>query len=128
MGFYDELAAMAKDLLKPDAAGGLGQGVVVLSRTTQGVPDANQPWLPVTPTVATETLLAAVSGAEKYADGVTILDTDLKIIAAIPALDWRMATGVVLGLTIDGRAVTILRVRVIPDAGTPAAVEFLARR
>ena len=128
MGFYSELAAMAKDLLKPDAAGGLGQGVVVLSRTTQGSPDVDQPWLPVTPTIATETLLAAVSGAEKYADGVTILDTDLKIIAAIPALDWRMATGVVLGLTIDGRAVTILRVRVIPDAGTPAAVEFLARR
>jgi hypothetical protein len=126
MAFYDDMAAMAAELLAPEAEGGLGQGTVVLVRTTPGTPDPAQPWLAVSPTVVTETLRAAVSGAAKYADGVTILATDLRIVAAVPTMDWRMGSDV-LSLTIDGRQATIIQARGIPEAGTPAAIEFIAR-
>ena len=133
MGFYEEMQAMARELLAPDAAGGLGQGTVVLIRTTPGTPNPSEPWVPVTPTTQSETLRAAVSGAlpsgqqaQEFADGVTILSTDVKVIAAIPAMEWRMGAGV-LSLTIDGRPATIVRARGIPEAGTAAAVEYIAR-
>lgn len=136
MAFYAEMAAMAADLLKPDAQGGLGQGEIVLIRSTPGTVDEGAPWEPVEPTTEQETLRAAASGAlpsgsqaEEYGDGVTILSTDIKVIAAVPAMDWRMTgdDGSVLSMTIDGRPMTIVRVRGIPEAGTTAAVEFIAR-
>jgi hypothetical protein len=126
MSFYDDIAAMAAELLAPEADGGLGQGSVVLIRTTPGTPDPEEPWVAVVPTTETETLRAVVSGAAKFADGVTILATDLRIVAAVPVMDWRMGSDV-LSLTIDGRPATIVRARGIPAAGTPAAIEFIAR-
>lgn len=127
-GFYEAMQAMARDLLKPDTQGGLGQGVVMLTRKTAGVVDPEQPWVAVAPTTTTEQLKAAVSGVgAKYVDGVTVLATDLRIVAAVPAMEWRMASGDVLAMTIDGRPATIVRVRGIPEAGTPAAIEFIAR-
>lgn len=129
MGFYSDLAAMVQDLLAPDAAGGLGQGTVVLTRRTPGSNFPARPWMPVYPDEESETLRAAVSGAQGYADGVTVLATDLRIIAAVPSLNWRPGgeDEGVLSLSVDGRQVTIIRVRGIPEAGEPAAVEFIAR-
>lgn len=136
MPFYSEMAGMARDLLKPDEQGGLGQGEIVLIRTKPGAVDENEPWKPVEPTVAQETLSAAASGAlpsgqqsVEYGDGVTILSTDIKVIAAVPVLDWRMtsADGSVLSMTIDGRPMTVVRVRGVPEAGTTSAVEFIVR-
>ena len=124
---------MARELLAPDVDGGLGQGSVALVRTTPGTRNPDQSWLPVVPTVESETLRAVVSGAlpsgqqaQEYGDGVTVLSTDLKVLAAAPAMGWRLGEGV-LSLTIDGRPATIIRVRGIPEAGTAAAVEFIAR-
>ena len=53
MPFYDDMAQVARDLLAPDTAGGLGQGAITLVRTTPGTPDPSQPWVPVTPGWAT---------------------------------------------------------------------------
>lgn len=130
MAFYQEMQDMVKDLLKPDTEGGLGQVTAVLVRTTPGAVDPAHPEVEVPPTVKKETLLAAASGPVKYADGVTILSTDYKVVAAIPALDWRMPLApsrVSLHLELDGRKVSIVSVRGIPAIGTPAAVEFIAR-
>lgn len=129
MGFYDELAAMAADLLKPDAAGGLGQGAVVLVRVTPGAVNPAEPWVPVAPTTATETLRAAVRGVSKELvgaegeNGVVIVATDLQVIAAVPVLAYQPGDRI----TIDGAAVNILRVDNIPAAGTRAAIRFIVR-
>lgn len=103
------------------------QGEVVLARTMPGEPDPERPWVEVPPVEQTEVLRAVVSGAQEYADGQTVLETDLRIVAAVPALDWRPGNDAVLSLTIDERPLTIVRARGIPEAGTATAVEFIAR-
>jgi hypothetical protein len=50
MPFYEDMQQVARDLLAPDTAGGLGQGAITIVRTTPGTPDPAQPWVPVTPT------------------------------------------------------------------------------
>lgn len=47
MAFYGEMAAMAADLLKPDSAGGLGQGAITIVRQSPDVPDPLRPYDPV---------------------------------------------------------------------------------
>ena len=136
MSFYEEMKAMATELLQQDAAGGLGQGEIILTRSIPGMPDPAQPWLPVTPSVTSETLSAAAFGAlpsgdqaVEFGDGVTILSTDIKVISAVPAMDWRMTgdDGAVLSVTIDARPMTVVKARGIPEAGVTCAVEFILR-
>jgi len=124
MSFYDEMALVTAELLSPSV---LGQGVVVLARTTSGVPTPETPWLAVAPVVLTETLKAAVSGAGKYADGVTILATDLRVVAAIPVIDWRMNSDVTMTISVDGKTLQVLQTKGLPAAGTPSAIEIMAR-
>lgn len=45
MGFYEDMAQTARDLLAPTDAGGLGQGTIALVRYVPGAPSAN-PWDP----------------------------------------------------------------------------------
>lgn len=130
MPFYDDMQAMVRDLLRPDTLGGLGQLTIVLTRTTPGVVDPNQDWEPVAPTTVSEQLLASASGAQAYADGDTVLKTDLRIVSAVPVMNWRppvAGEAARLSLTMDGRPVTIVRVKGIPPSGVPTAVEFIAR-
>lgn len=131
MAFYQEMQDMVKDLLKPDTEGGLGQVTAVLVRVTPGAVDPARPECEVASDVQRETLRAAVSGPGKYADGVTILTTDIKVVCAVPErIDWRLPEApsrVALYLELDSRRVTIISVKGIPAIGTPAAVEFIAR-
>lgn len=131
MAFYAEMQAMVADLLRPDTAGGLGQGDIWLHRSLPGIPDPETPWVELQPTVLREQLHGAISGAEKYADGKTILATDLRLVAAVPSLvDWRFPVGgdsAALQVTVDGRSYTVVSVTTIPSAGTPAAVAFFLR-
>ena len=136
MPFYDEMQQMVKDLLAPDSQGGLGQSdpnsqlKVVLTRTTPGVLDPERDWVEALPQVVSETLLAAVTGAEEYADGSLVLATDRRVVAGVPTMNWKLPVGddaATLSLTIDGQRVSIIRVRGIPSAGTPAAIELIAR-
>jgi len=107
----------------------LGQGNVILTRITPGSQVPGMTWVASDPVSALETLRAAVSGASEYADGVTVLATDLRIVAAVPALNWAMGgdDGGILSLSIDGKPVTIIRVRGLPAAGTATAIEIIAR-
>lgn len=84
-GFYSDLAAMTRDLLQPDSAGGLGQGPVTLTRTTPGVPDPAKPWLPVTPTITTATANQIGTGKNEYRAGETIVGVDVALMIEPPA-------------------------------------------
>lgn len=130
MAFYQEMQDMVRDLLKPDTAGGLGQVTAVLVRTIPGAVDPNAPEIEVASTVLKETLRAAVSGAGKYADGVTILASDFRVVAAVPTMNWQWPVSpsrAVLSLELDGQTYRVVSVKGIPAIGTPAAVEFIAR-
>lgn len=131
MAFWADMQAMVSDLLRPDTEGGLGQVTIELTRTVPGVVDPDRDWEAVPPTsVETEQLLAAASGADEYADGTTVLKTDLRIVSAVPTINWRMPVegeAARLSLTLDGRPVEIIRVRGMPPVGVPVAVEFIAR-
>lgn len=131
MAFWLEMQAMVSDLLRPDTDGGLGQVTIELTRTVPGVVAPDRDWEAVPPaSIETEQLLAAASGADEYADGTTVLKTDLRIVSAVPTIDWRMPVAgesARLSLTLDGRPVEIVRVRGMPPVGVPVAVEFIAR-
>ena len=121
------MAAMARDLLKPAAQGGFGQGVVVLKRIVSGEPDPNNPWGNST-TETIETLDAAVRGVDSQMVGTTmgstvLMASDLVVIAAVPKMQVESGDT----LTIDGRNVKILSVQPIPAAGTMSAIKFFVR-
>ena len=128
MAFYAEMAAMARDLLKPDTAGGLGQGTIVLSHKAEGAANPAEPWTPVAPIVATEQLRGAVRGIDRElvgteAGGTVLLSTDRHAICEVPTIPCEPGDV----LTVDGIAMHILIVEKIPAAGTTAAVRFILR-
>lgn len=126
--FYEELRDFANEILAPTSDGGLGQGVITLTRTTPGVPDEDEPWVPVEPTEQSETLDGAVSGVDSRlvgteAGSAVIRASDRQCIATVPSTGYQAGDV----LSIDGQAVNILSVTKIPAAGTTAAVKFLIR-
>ena len=84
MPFYADMAQVARDLLAPDTAGGLGQGKITLVRTTPGTPDPSQPWVPVTPTVTTEDVNQISKTKAEYIIAGTIVQTDLAYVIEAP--------------------------------------------
>ena len=84
MPFYDDMAQVARDLLAPDTAGGLGQGAITLVRTTPGTPDPSQPWVPVTLTVTTEDVNQISKTKAEYISAGTIVATDLAYVIEAP--------------------------------------------
>lgn len=84
MTFYDDLQQVARDLLAPDTAGGLGQGAITLVRTTPGTPDPAQPWVPVTTTVMSETVNQISNTKAEYVSAGTIVATDLAYVIEAP--------------------------------------------
>lgn len=125
--FYAEMAQMAASLLSPTSQGGLGQGVVTLTRSTPGAPGAN-PWDPVTPTKQTETLKAAVRGVDARlvgteVGGAVILASDRQAICAVPVMTYTAGDT----LSVDGKPVHVISVEKLPAAGIAAAVKFIIR-
>lgn len=126
--FYTELRDFANEILAPTSAGGLGQGVITLTRTTPGTPDPEAPWVPVDPTEQTVTLDGAVTGVDSRlvgteAGSAVIRASDRQCIATVPSIGYQAGDV----LSIDGQAVSILSVTNIPAAGTTVAVKFLIR-
>lgn len=118
---------MASELLAPTSQGGLGQGVVTLTRSTPGVPGPD-PWTPVVPTKQTETLKAAVRGVDKRlvgteVGGAVILASDRQCVCAPPVMAYTAGDT----LSVDGVPVHIISVERIPAAGVVSAVRFLIR-
>lgn len=127
MGFYNEMAEMAKELLKPDADGGLGQGVIELTRITT-IDDPDKPWEPPQEIPQTEVLNGAVSGISnelvgKEVGGTVLLVSDKQAICTVPTMSYQAGDT----LSIDGKAVHIIAVENIPSAGTTVAVRFTIR-
>lgn len=126
--FYASMAQTARELLAPTSAGGLGQGTIVLTRTTPGEPDEDKPWVPVEPTKKPETLDGAVKGVSSRLVGTevgssVILASDREAIVTVPSMGYEAGDV----LSVDGVEVTIISVQRIPEAGTTAAVKFIIR-
>jgi hypothetical protein len=116
---YSRIQSTASRLLARFA-----QGTVTLTRTTPGTPDPSTPWVPGTPTTATYTLDATVKGVSKeFIDGTTIVATDLEVTAA--AFGTEPEPGDTL--SIDGKAVTIVKQMRIPAAGTLVCWKWIVR-
>ncbi|MDZ7906190.1 MAG: hypothetical protein U5N55_10755 [Cypionkella sp.] len=131
MTFFDDMAAMAADMLKPASQGGLGAepGDIVLVRQAPGAADPVQPWLPVQPTVTREILRAHSFGVpQRMIDGATIMAGDQYVIAAVPVTDLSQSDGAVIKIEIDGKAWQVIGRQDIPAAGTRSAVKFMVRR
>lgn len=132
MGFYDEMAQMANELLLPDAQGGLGQGTVQLKRIVVSPPPNN--WTPGTETETIWTLRAAVRRLhQRYEGGVLIIETGDQIVAGTMAT-LTMVDGVAVApveqafepqnsdiIIIDGADRAIDNITPIPGAGTVSA-------
>lgn len=128
--FYDEMAAMAREMLAPTDEGGLGQGTIELVRYVPGVEPAN-PWdPPAEPSREVTTLDGVARGVGKELVGLTvetggqIVATDLVVLVA----PWGGEYGPGWVLEVDGLPVTVLRVRNIPEAGITCSIQFVARR
>lgn len=131
MTFFDEMGAMAADLLKPSSAGGLGaeSGDIVLVRSVPGIVDPAQPWVPVEPVETRETLKAHSFGVpQAFVDGETILAGDQYVISAVPSVDWTQSGGATVRIEIDGKLWQVVGVKNIPAAGTRSAVRFTVRK
>lgn len=125
---YTRLQDTTRRLLRPAAQGGLGQGVIVLTRKTPGVPNPAAPWEPVVPVIQSEPLRGAVRGVSKQlvgteAGGTVILASDRQAVCEVPRLQY--TAGDVL--SVDGVPVHIIAFERIPAAGTAAAVRFTIR-
>lgn len=147
MSFYGEMADMARELLAPESAGGLGQGVITVIRTEQAEPPPDWPtWEPWEGAIAIKTYLlrGAVAGVSKeLVDGTTILASDQMLICA----DWMALISTQTGdddpitsntevpfdlvvpevVNIDGVSFTTLQRVPIPGAGVKAAHKFIIR-
>lgn len=128
MSIYNDLAATVRELLDPGQLGAASGSIVLVRRTV--TPAANS-WEDPTVTLTSETLLAqafGVSGqlvglpADEPADGV-IVASDRTVVAALPEMGYQPGDL----LTIDGTAVTVIRVEQVPAAGVPSAVKFVVR-
>lgn len=124
MGFYDDMAAIASEVLAE-----FKQGSATLTRQVDsGTPvDADAPWLGNVKTPQTYDLDAAVSAVTvdqataKFVDGTTIMASDLTVTCAVPEVIPNMSDT----LTLDGVDRAIKKIVVIPAAGTPVAVKII---
>lgn len=126
--FYSEMQKMARDLLAPTSAGGLGQGTIILTRTINGTTDPAAPWIPPVDTTQSEQIRGAVRGVDKRLVGVevggtVILASDRTAITEVPAMTYTAGDT----LSVDGKPVLVISVERIPAAGITSAVKFLIR-
>jgi len=129
MGFYEDMAQVARDLLAPTDEGGLGQGSIALVRFVSGAPGTN-PWDPPSaPTRQVTVLNGAARGVSKELIGAPvetggqIVATDLQVIVA----PWGGTYEPGQVLELDSNPVTILKIDNIPAAGPVCAIRFVVR-
>lgn len=84
MAFYDEMAAMVADLLQPDTEGGLGQGQITIKKITPGLPDPNNPGVPVFPVEQSEAVNHIGSVKAEYVERGTVVVTDYAFMIVPP--------------------------------------------
>lgn len=124
--FYSDLQKMASELLAPTSAGGLGQGVIQIRRTTLAPP--TQPWLPPESTTQTETIDGVVRGVDKRlvgseVGGTVLLMSDRVAFCTPPKMAYTAGDE----LLVDGVPVHIIAFERVPAAGTTVGVRFIIR-
>lgn len=100
-------------------------GVITLTRSTEGVRDPDEPWVPAAKTEVVYTLDARADGAHMYVPGETIQEGELKLIVSPKA---RNEDGAVVDvepqtidkITVDGTVMMIKSVEPVTAAGIPA--------
>lgn len=126
--FYLEMEQAGREMNASTANGGLGQGTIVLARTTLGSPNPDAPFDPVSDIVTTEPLLGSARGVSEQlvgteVDGAILSATDLVVTVSPPRMGY--STGDVL--TLDGVPVHILAVSKIPAVGITSLVKFYVK-
>lgn len=126
--FYSEMQQMARDLLSPTSAGGLGQGSILLHKRTAGIPDPANPYDPVEPIVTSHDIRGAARGVSDdlvgaAAGDTVIASTDLMVVTEV--ISAAPTTGDTL--SIDGVGHNIISVQKIPAAGIVAAYRMIVR-
>ena len=116
---YARMQATATRLLER-----FNQGEIILTKPGSTTPPA-QPWEPpIVVAPASFTLKATAKGVSKeFSNGTTILATDIEITAAEFGAEPDPADG----LTVDSKAVTVLKIIRLPAAGTLVAWKFIVR-
>lgn len=138
--FYDEMAAMASELLAPTSRDGLGQGVITITRTVPGPVDPETEWIPGADTTTTY-LMDGVAGSigDEFVNGTTIFATDTMLTVAptmtkthvngAPVANEVVLTALQPGdvVSIDGGVVSIVKEMRLPKAGTLVAWKLVVR-
>lgn len=116
MSFYDDLQAIAMDVLAEFNQGGLSK------ITITSTPAANEWELPSN-SATPVTINAVVKGvSQKYVDGSRIVATDLE--ATLPG-DVSIDAG--SNVTVNGNPVQVIAVMPTPASGTPVIVKVVLR-
>lgn len=122
MGFYDDMQAMVRDLLAPDA---LGQGPITIARLTTPAAYPDQPWLEVEPDRQAWTVNQVGMTKAEYVSGGTIIKTDLAYMTEPPASPTRPGDVV----EVDGQPVgTVVHVAPFPAHGVPVFQKLYVNR
>ena len=117
VSFYSDMAGMAKDMLTE-----YNQGTIDIGRTV--VTAGANSWDAPSSVTTYLTVMGIVRGVSRqFVDGVTIMATDLQVIAYIA--DYEPLPGDLM--EIDGNPVAVLRQDKIPGAGTTACWRFIVR-
>lgn len=147
MDFYTSMADMARELLAPEIAGGLGQGTITVVRTEQEAKPPEWPsWELWDGEITTKTyrIYGAVFGvAKELVDGTTILASDMMLICAdrMTLIEAKVGDdeptgsstevafdlGVPETVNIDGVPFTTLQRVPVPGAGVKAAHKYIVR-
>lgn len=126
MPFYDDMAGVVTDLLKPDTAGGLGQGAIAIVRTSPGIPDPVQPWVPVAPTEIIEMVDQIGEAKAEYRIGETTVGVD-RAFMIVPTKSFEIDNGDVV--RIDGYDIgTVVRVERLGALDVPLYAKIYVNR
>ncbi len=122
MAFYDDMQALVRGLLAPAA---LGQGPVTIARLNSGVPNAEQPWLPVRPSRQEWTVNQIGMTKAEYVSGGAVVKTDLAYMTEPPAEPTRPGDVIEHG---GVRVGTVVHVAPFPTHGTPVFQKVYVNR
>lgn len=114
---YQRMASTAKRLITDNK-----QGLIEIGRTIV-TPGANSWDAPVTATTYARIASIAKGVSKRFVDGVTVLATDLELVATID--DYAPLPGDVI--RIDGKRVAVISQSQIPAAGIICAWRFIVR-
>lgn len=89
---------------------------LTLSRSTPGVPDPEQPWVPVEPVVISEAVSQFGDGSGQFRSGEVVIASDFEFMIAVPLTITPQPGDTI---TAGGIASTIIKADPFPAGGQP---------